>query len=324
MGDSGSSHAVGRGIVAAILETIVVSALLVLKPHEFWLGAGIATLVLLPFAVLVWMGIDRSHKSAVALVKANLDTAQERVTSLQLQLGESQRGLQTREVGLEILHKAAEAVRRSAIAELDGGGYSRNDFRDDVRTLLETRLREYLHQRLGQGLEYAVTIKWIYTNTAGVRKLVSVFRDSKQGSNRTQSEEEDLEGNYFYEKLIAKEHLQSGLLCLVVHDVNLPEIPAPLKTRAMQRDYRSCLTIPLNLPFPQPLEGFKLVGFLSVDAPKPWIFTEFFSKIDESREFGCQGQNHRRKAELNLLYGLADAIAAIHLLTERQGDHEQK
>jgi hypothetical protein len=144
-----------------------------------------------------------------------------------------------------------------------------------------------------------------------------------QGAKRPVIEAEKLEGNYFYEKLDAREHIQNDLLCIVVHDTNLPEIPSSLKSRAMDRGYRSCLAIPLNLPFPQPLDGFGLVGFLSVDAPKPWMFTEFFSKIDESREFGCQGQNHRRKVELNLLYGLADAIAAIYLLTEEQGDHDQ-
>jgi hypothetical protein len=283
--------------------------------------------------VLAWYLANQGNRDAAAAVAANLATEQGRVAlaeaqlkeakhSAEMQLKEAKRATEIRETGLEMLHKAVEAVRRAAIARKQSGGYSREQFRDDVRQLLETRLREYMHARLGNQVEYAITVKWIHTAADRRRRLVPVFRDSIQGAKRTTPSDEDLEGNYFYEKFKAGEHVDNDLLCLVVHDTQVGEIPAGLKNRARDRRYNSCLVIPLNLPLPAPFEasdGFGLVGFLSVDAPKSWIFASFFDKLDASRDLGCQGQNHLRTPELNLLYGLADSIATIYLLTEQEG-----
>lgn len=308
-------------VVTIIVDAVIAAVLKLLAPEPFWLGLGLGGIVAFSLSAATWQLTRKAARASADVSAAKLGEAVAKVTAAEASLKEALQQTATREGGLELLHRAVEAVRRAAIAHKQDGGYSREDFRDDLRQLVETRLREYMRARLGSDIEYAVTVKWIQTATDGSRRLVAVFRDSIQGPKRAAVGIEDLEGNYFYEKFKAGEHVDNDLLCLVVHDTQLGEIPASLKNRARDRRYNSCLVIPLNLPLPAPFEaadGFGLVGFLSIDAPKSWIFTKFFNKLDASRDFGCQGQNHVRTPELNLLYGLADSIATIYLLTEEE------
>jgi hypothetical protein len=275
-------EAVGETVLKAYVE------------HDVWVAVGLclcaATALFVPYQFRV------AHKARQADEKVRTALA----------------AVHTRDGGLELLHKAAEAIRRAVIghALTPGGSYTRDNFQDDVRKLLETRLREYLHERLGRDVEYAVTIKWIEGD-----ELTAVFRDSKQPPPRADALPEKLAGNYFYERLSRGAHNRASLRCLVVHDTQASEIDEPLRSRGHAHGYRSCLAVPLNLPEEgKGLAGFGLVGFLSIDAPKSFIFQDLFEKEDPRKELGCEGQNHRPKAELNLLYGLADTVAAIYLL----------
>ncbi len=293
-------------VVALAFEAVITAVLHELVEEPVWKGAGAALLACTAAFFLYERRASRERSDAVA-------EANRRAAESERQLAEARKSVETRNDGLEVLHKAAEAIRHAVIESSNGGHYSRETFRDHVRTLLETGLREYLRDRLGDDVDYAVTIKWIKSS-----HLVSVFRDSKQTPPRSDSGPELLGENYFYKRLSDGAHLQNSLRCLVVHDTQATEIPATLRVRSSTHGYRSCLAVPLNLPIPSDkgLQGFGLVGFLSVDAPKTRKFDAFFDKVDPARELGCEGQNHSPKNDLHLLYGLADTVAAIYLLTQ--------
>lgn len=304
MAETSGASAKSFGVLAASIAVEAVAAV-VLKSvvhDDIWLGAGTALIV----GTLMFFAYARRMSSKLADAEGRVRAAEERATA-------AAKSVQTRNEGLEVLHKAAEAIRYAVIENGNGGRYSREMFRDHVRTLLETGLREYLRDRLGGDVDYAVTIKWIQSG-----QLVPVFRDSKQTPPRSDSGPEPLSENYFYKRLSDGLHLQNSLRCLVIHDTQAMEIPATLRIRASTHGYRSCLAVPLNLPIPSDrgLHGFGLVGFLSVDAPKVRKFDDFFDRADPARELGCEGQNHVPKNDLHLLYGLADTVAAIYLLTQ--------
>ena len=190
--------------------------------------------------------------------------------------------------------------------------FSATKLSETIRPVLETYLRDYLRDRLKT--HCSITVKWVRET-----KIASVFRDSKQGPSRPVGELEERDEHYFYQAFYNKVHEQNEMRCLVVHDTNLQDVPDALRVRASRRRYRSCLALPLNLVFirkdaPAPSQARTVVlnlGFLSIDTVDPDAFRDFFVPLDPNHPMGNRGENHRPKAELHLLYGVADAVATI-------------
>lgn len=238
------------------------------------------------------------HQSEVAIAEQRAVTERSKVDGL----------------GFQMMHRAAEGVRLAAM----NPARARADLRKTIDALLGTRLREFLKARLGTDAEYSVTVKWRRTPTT----LVSIYRDETQPSNlRPEDDVEESDGHYFGEGCGRLVNAPDEMRCLVVHETQHPKFASRMRHRAEQRGYNSCLSIPLNLPLGKAAAN---LGFLSIDSRKKWAFAGLFDKKDESYELGVDGTNHSPKADMHLLYGLADSLATILALTEPEsGSHEK-
>lgn len=290
---------VAAGVVLA-LEAIVTAVLRMYVDEPTLLAIGLTLVACTAIGLPTLVAMRASYRERLQKESARADSAK-------VAAEEAMKAGAVRERGLEVLHKATEAVRMVALNK----EFTAQQLSDTIRPLLETRLLLYLARRL-PGHEFSVTVKWIQGT-----EIVSVFRDSMQGPSRPQGEKEQLQGHYFHERFAQEVHKMNDLRCLVVHETERSEVPPALQTRAKKRGYRCCLALPLNLPESDRL--FANVGFLSIDAPQPNAFCDMFERRDISRELGNDGENHRAKPDMHLLYGLADAIATIIALAEKKG-----
>lgn len=292
-------------------------------------GVGVASSVLSlwqGWTPLVYMSIGGCVVFAIMVVLHSSDR-----TELEGALGQAGKDLnasrdsgeqdtRAKDLGFELLHRAAEAARE---ASLDRGFGSARLPAALTRLLDNGRLREFLATRVPHGKGASITVKW-RQRVKGKDVLVSVFRDTLQTGSRKIGEVEGLENHYFQDCFEKNLQDVNNMRCLVVHDTEAPTVQDQLAVRARKRGYRSCLAIPLNVPALGNLKAFGNVGFLSLDCREPNAFLGLFKAVNESYPMGNQGENHAPSNDMHLLYGLADSLATIiELVSKREHAHGQ-
>jgi hypothetical protein len=220
-----------------------------------------------------------------------------------------------RDAGLELMHRMAEEVRRCAAETRPV------DCQERLQSLLGAELRAYVEARLPAGTTVALTVKCIGTSNDGVKRLKDIFRDNKQDPrHRPSGGEEPLEENYIYQSF-DKAGIQNSKWVMVRDTEKMDPQHRRFRDRARERQYRSALAFPLNLPNMAGRGSTQLtpmVGFLGLDAPVPFAFDDFFHlKPGASKVEGNNGEDLQAKKEMNLFFGMADSMATIVYLNRR-------
>lgn len=219
-----------------------------------------------------------------------------------------------RDRAMLVQHRMAEAVR---LAAAQGNTF---DVSHGLNVVLGSELREYLKTRLGNH-EINCTVKCISPSSEVGYRLTDVFRDSDQNSKTRPRGSEDTEPNFIYSRF-----RQAGIADskqIYIPDVDGAQVYGVLCERAHARGYRSILAFPLNRPaLPGMVEGAGLsvlVGFLGLDSPDPHAFDQLFKfsrKKDHPAGSGSVEGVYNPLNELHLLYGVADAVATVVMLSQ--------
>lgn len=217
-----------------------------------------------------------------------------------------------------VQHRMAEAVQHSAAQR---GNY---DIGHRLERVLGSELREYLKARLGNNKFYC-TVKRILPLEDGGYCLADVFRDAEQDTTtRPRRQKENADSNYLYHRFKCAGIADSKQI--YIPDVERAQVFDQLATRAHTRGYRSVLAFPLNqpaLPSTATPDLNRLVGFLGLDSPEPYVFDSFFEILRNSGASDDSGRSeivYKPLDELNLFYGIADSVATILMLSQNGKD----
>lgn len=210
-----------------------------------------------------------------------------------------QRTITTRERAIQLLHLTAEEVRRCSVN-------GQIDCQERLQSLLGSSLTPYLQARLDATANFSVTVKYIANGC-----LKDIFRNAQQ-RGRPFSLNDPLDDNYVFRTF--KNGTQGTRYVLVRDTANVPPQYEQFRQRAQQRNYRSMIAFPLNLPMEAPGGQYftSLVGFLGIDSPEPNAFDGLFeSRVPMAQIRDNYGQDQKPLNDIELFYGLADSLATI-------------
>jgi len=238
-------------------------------------------------------------------------------TKLRVDLADARRQVSVRDEGLHVQHQMVEVVRACVGLKESGKPIVYQEQLLRIGELLKTYLRKRLPSQ-----EFAVTIKVVDKREDGDR-LKAIFRDGAQDpTRRLPGNDISLSASCIFSRF--KSEPNEPQKSVLIRDVGRleDERDRDFRARAEKAGFQSVIGFPLRNPVGLTegtdfgvLKCASIFGFLSIDSPLVAAFDELFSSPESGPDERNYGSDRTALADMDLFYGIADAVATLVMLS---------